>query len=437
MYCSTFREIRSTERSLQLAVQSKTVGFNQLANDVQPKGLFRRFRGWVRRGFRPKRRHQTNGPTIEKQYNHLNEVSEYRPVGANTFAESCVGSDGNADDTEPTHTDISSLRCQVTPLKVQMDKGSERTTPLLTHRLLNEATDSMDLKATESSAPVMAGCVDTLRGDSRGAVRSVSARRSDRIADSIHAERDQSFRSQRDERQQRNHRKHQRDQSSFNGADKREGSHSDLFRFEVKSASAVRVEVSDNDIRVIADDSIVPTDGHIIQGSRKRESKLKLLLKNKGFVKVKSDGEHRYVRKAIGRTLWNRIKRSLCLKVADSPHLRLEAQEGREDLNNKRVHKSIRDQHVGRKRNVIPVMSDTPLRRLESFSPESKVKIISCKKEWSSEKLAQFEALKESLNDIRLQRELTRVGRMDISEFATQHKKKGKKTDRRRTAFDV
>ena len=169
-------------------------------------------------------------PIIEKQNNHLNEVSEYRPIGPNTFAESSDGSDGNADDTEPTHNDIPSSMNSTTrpsddfstksdkrdvivsdhilPNKVT-DKGSERTTPLLTHRSLTESTDSTDLKGIESFSSVMAGCVDTLRADSRGGVRSVSARRSDRIADSIHAERDQSSRvstrSQREDRRDINH----------------------------------------------------------------------------------------------------------------------------------------------------------------------------------------------------------------------------------------
>ena len=173
---------------------------------------------------------KTNGTIIEKQNNHLNEVSEYRPIGPNTFAESSDGSDGNADDTEPTHNDIPSSMNSTTrpsddfstksdkrdvivsdhilPNKVT-DKGSERTTPLLTHRSLTESTDSTDLKGIESFSSVMAGCVDTLRADSRGGVRSVSARRSDRIADSIHAERDQSSRvstrSQREDRRDINH----------------------------------------------------------------------------------------------------------------------------------------------------------------------------------------------------------------------------------------
>ena len=97
MDSSNFTEIQSTERSLQLAVESKAVGLNQEVNEQQPKGLFRRFKTWVGRGFRPKRRHQTDGQTIEKQINHLNEVPEYRPVGPNTFAESCVGSDSIRD----------------------------------------------------------------------------------------------------------------------------------------------------------------------------------------------------------------------------------------------------------------------------------------------------------------------------------------------------
>ena len=248
-------------------------------------------------------------------------------------------------------------------LSRKSDKASERTTSLLTHRSLTETKDSTNLKGIESFAPEMAGYVNTLRADSRSGVRSISSRSTNRIADFIHAERDQSSRdtttSQREERQQRNHCK-----SSLNGADERKGSRSDMNRFDVESASVVRVEVSDDDIRVIADDSIVPTDGQSIQDFKARERKLKRLLKNKKFIKVMSDGDRRYDRKAIRRTsFWSRIRRLLCLgvekhsQVRGSLKERLEAQKGREDSTNERVHKSIPDQHFGRA--IIPVMTET------------------------------------------------------------------------------
>ena len=450
MDCITFTENQSTERSLQLTVESKAVGLTQQVNEQQPKGLFRRIKTWFRRRFRPMRRHQTDGPIIEKQNNHLIEVSEYRPVGANTFAES---SDGNADDTEPTHTDITSSmngitrmsdelstkseQNKVTARKVQMDKGSERTTPLLTHRSLTEGTNSTDLKGIESSVPVMAGCVDTLGADSRGGIRSVSARpllrrwrrRSlDRIADSIHAERDQSSTdsttSQREERQQRNHNK-----SNRNGTDERKGSRSDMNRVDVESASAVRVEVSDDDIRVIAEDSIVPTDGLSIRDFKDRERKLKLLLKVKNFVRVKNDGDRRYVRKAFGRTsFWSRIRRLLCLGVAEHNQRRgllkerLEAQKGREDSTNRRVHKSISDQHLGRKRVIRPLISDTPLRKVTSLSSECENNRLGSKKEWTSMKVAQHQALKECFKLMLFERERMRTSRIDAAFFETEPK---------------
>ena len=354
-------EIASTERSLQLTDLSKAVCLNQQVNEEQPKGMFRRLKTWAGRGFRPKRRHQTNGP-IEKQDNHLNEVSEYRPVGQICLAETCDGSDGNADDTESTHTDItSSMKSLIRPsdeFSRKSGKKSERTTPFLTHRSLTEATDSTKPKGIESCAPVMAGCVDTLQADSKGGVRSVSGRRSDRIADSIHAERDQSSTDsttpQRDERQEMN-----RNESSLNGAVERKGSRSDINRYDVESASVVRVEVSDADIRVIAEDSIVSTEGQSERDFKAREHKLKRLLKEKKFVKVKSDGDRRYVRKAIVRTsIWSRMRGLLCFKageqkeVRDVPNNSLEAQMGREDLTNRRVNKSIGDQHVGPKRKI-------------------------------------------------------------------------------------
>ena len=446
MDCQTFTENQSTERSLQLAVDSQAVSLSQQVNEQQPKGLFRRIKTWFRRRFRPMRRHQTDGPIIEKQNNHLIEVSEYRPVGANTFAQSCDGSDGNADDTEPTHTDITSSmngitrmsdelstkseQNKVTVRKVQMDKESERTTPLLTHRSLTEGTDSTELKGIESSVPVMAGCVDTLRADSRGGVRSVSARpllrrwrrRSlDRIADSIHAERDQSSTdsttSQRDECQQRNHNK-----SNRNSTDERKGSRSDTNRFDVESASVVRVEVSDDDIRAIADDSIVPTDGQSIRDFKARERKLKRLLKVKNFIRVKNDGDRRYVTKAFGKTsFWSRIRRLLCLEVQDRNQgrgllkERLEAQKGREDSTNERVHKSIRDQHMGQKRVIRPVMTDTPLRKVTSLSHECETNRLGSKKEWTSMKVAQHQALKECFKLMLLERERLRMERIDVS----------------------
>ena len=439
MDCVTFMEIRSTERSLQLTDQSKAVGLNQQVNEEQPKGMFRRLKTWFGQVIRTKRRHQTNGP-IEKMDNHLNEVSEYIPVGRNSLADTCDGSDNNADDTEPTHNDItSSMKSLIRPSEFsrKSGKGSERTTLFFTHRSLTESTDSTKPKGIESCAPVMAGCVDTLRADSKGGVQSVSARRSDRIADSIHAERDQSSTdsttSQREERQEIN-----RNKSSLNGADERKGSRSDTIRFDVKLASVVRVEVSDDDIRAIAEDSIVPTDGQSIQDIKTRERKLKRLLKEKKFVKVKSDGDRRYVRKAIVRTsIWSRMRGLLCFKageqkeVRDVPNNRLEAQMGREDLTNRRVNKSIGDQHVGPKRKIIPVLSDPPLRRTKSRLPENetKGKELRSKKEWTPEKVAQYEALKDTFNTMVMERkmlenELERIRGIPDSAFGTLRKER-------------
>ena len=452
MDCITFTEIASTERSLQLTDQSKAVGLNQQVNEEQPKGMFRRLKTLFGQVIRPKRRHQTNGKTIKKQNNSLNELSEYTPVGPNTCAESCDGSDGNADDTEPTHNDItSSLKCttrpsdelstksdkrevivsdHILPNKVT-DKGSERTTPLLTHRSLTEATDSTDLKGIVSCAPMMVGCVDTLRADSRRRVRSFSGRRSDRIADSIHAVRDQSStdrtRSQREDRRDMNN-----DQSSFNGEDKRKGSRSD---FDVKLASVFRVEVSEADIRAIAEDGIAPTDSQSIEDLKAREHKLKRLLKDKKFVKVKRDGDRRYVRKAIGTSFWSRFRCIFCRRVAEhnqvrgSPNLRLEAQESREDLTNRKVNKSINEQPVGQKRQIIPVVVEPPLRTLKSLLAESKTKELKSKKEWTSEKVSQFEALKESFNTMLLERkmlenELERIRGIPDSAFGTLRKER-------------
>ena len=315
MNCITFTEIASTERSLQLNDQSKAVGLNQQVNEEQPKGMFRRLKTWFGQVIRPKRRHQTNGPIIEKTDNHLIEVSEYRPIGPNSLAEVLgqKSSDGNADDTEPTHNDITSSlngittrlsdelstksdkrqvivsgQNKVTAHKVQVDKGSERTT-LLTHRSLSEATDS--------------------------------------------------------------------------------------------------------------------TVDQSVRDFKARERKLKRLLKDKKFIKVKSGGERRYVRKANGRTsLWSRMRRLFCHRVSEhnqvrrSPNLRLEAQESRQDLTNRKVNKSISDQHVGQKRQIIPVVVEPPLRTLKSLLAESKTKDLKSKKEWTSEKVTQFEALKESFN---------------------------------------
>ena len=160
---------------------------------------------------------------------------------------------------------------------------------------------------------------------------------------------------------------------SQNGGNWRKGSGSDINRSDMELASVVRVEVSDDEIRAIAEDSIVPTDGQKIQDSKERERKLKALLKGKGFVKVKSDGDRRYVKKAIHQTSFcSVVRRLFCLEaeeqnqVRDAPNLRLEAQLGREDLTNRKVNKSIRDQNVGRKRRIIPVLSDRPLRDVKS-----------------------------------------------------------------------
>ena len=61
----------------------------------------------------------------------------------------------------------------------------------------------------------------------------------------------------------------------------RKDNHSDQNCLNVDLGSTVRVECSDDDVRVIVIDSIIPTDDHIIQDSRKRESKLERLLKKK------------------------------------------------------------------------------------------------------------------------------------------------------------
>ena len=174
-----------------------------------------------------------------------------------------------------------------------------------------------------------------------------------------------------------------------------------------------------NDIRAIAEDSIVPTDGQSVRDFKARERKLKRLLKDKKFIKVKSGGERRYVRKANGRTsFWSRMRRLFCRRVAEHnqvrvlPNPRLEAQESRQDSTDRKVHKSISDQPVGRKRQVIPVDGEPPLRTLKSLLAESKTKDLKSKKEWTSVKVSQFEALKESLSTIVHEKEKKCVDRI-------------------------
>ena len=425
----------------------------------QNKSILHRIKGWFRRRIRSKRRQQVDERNVEKKRNEQNvvlrKVMESGPLWQNTSAEvlgreSCADSDGEADATEPINSDITSSMSSTTrlsgegvlgvevgkvlgsdgiyPDKViarteQVDEASERTTALLTHRSLTKGNKLAELNGIESSAPVMAGCVDTLHVDSRGSGRWVSARRSDRVAVPVRAERDQSTRGGRSSQSFRKN----SDESSQNGGNWRKGSGSDINRSDMGLASVVRVEVSDDDIRAIAEDSIVPTEGQKIEDSKTREQKLKALLKEKGFVKVKSDGDRRYAKKPIERTsMWSRFKRLFRREaveqnaVRSAPKQRLEAQVGREDATNRRVNKNIGDQNVGRKRMIIPVLSDPPLRRPKSRLSESKTNNLRVRKGWTPEKVKQFEALKESFAQMRYEKELTRFRRIHASVFESE-----------------
>ena len=211
----------------------------------------------------------------------------------------------------------------------------------------------------------------------------------------------------------------QKENGGPNGGNEREGSRSDVNRLDVELASVVRVEVSDDDIRAIAEDSIVPTEGQKIEDSKTRERKLKALLKDKKFVKVKSDGDRRYVKKAIDRTLfWSWIKGLFGFEaieqnpIRSAQNLRLEAQVGREDLTNRKVNKNIRNQNFSRIRKIIPVLSDPPLRRPESQLSESKTNNMRVRKGWTPEKEAQYKALKESFDRMLYEKELNRFAQI-------------------------
>ena len=432
----------------------------------QQKSVLHRLGGWFKRRFRAKKRKQVVEGNVEQKRNEQNvesrKVIESGPLWQNTSAEvwgreSCADSDGEADTTEPIHSDITSSMKSTTrlagegvlgvevgkvlgsdgiyPNKVivrteQVVEASERTTALLTHRSLTKGNKLAELNGIESSAPVMAGCVDTLHVDSRGSGRWVSARRSDRMAVPVRAERDQSTggrRSSQDSR--RNSKKSKKEKSTPNGGNEGKGSRSDINCLDVESASVVRVEVSDDDIRAIAEDSIVPTDGQKIEDSKTRERKLKALLKGKGFVKVKSDGDRRYVMKTIGQTSFcSVVRRLFCLEaeeqnqVRDAPNLRLEAQVGREDLNNREVNKSIRDQNVGRKRRIIPVLSDPPLRNVKS--PEIESNRLRPKMVWTPMQVKKYEALKESFERMVFENKRTRMAKIDVPILESEPKQK-------------
>ena len=430
----------------------------------QQKSVLHRLGGWFKRRFGAKKREQVVERNVEKERNEQNVVSrkvmESGPLWQNTSAEvwgreSCADSDGEADTTEPIHSDITSSMKSTTrlagegvlekevgkvlgsdgiyPNKVivrteYVDEASERTTALLTHRSLTKGNKLAELNGIESSAPVMAGCVDTLHVDSRGSGRWVSARRSDRVAVPVRAERDQSTRGRRSSQGfRRDSQKSNEENSTPNGGNEVKGSLSDVNRLDVELASVVRVEVSDDDIRAVAEDSIVPTEGQKIEDFKTRERKLKALLKKKEFHKVKIDGDQRYVKKAIERTsLCSVVKRLFCLEgeeqnqIRDAPNLRIEAQVGREDLINEKVNKSIGDQNVGRKRKIIPVLSDPPLRDVKS--PQSESNRLRPKKEWTPKKWAQYEALKESFRTMLYENQKTRNARIDGSVFESEPK---------------
>ena len=227
----------------------------------------------------------------------------------------------------------------------------------------------------------------------------------------------------------RDSQKSNEEKSSPNGGNEGKGSGSDVNHLDVESASVVRVEVSDDDIRAIAEDSIVPTEGQSIEDFKTRERKLKALLKEKGFVKVKSDGDRRYVKKAIDRTSFcSVVKHLFCLEaeeqnqVRDAPNQRLEAQVGREDSTNRNVNKSIGDQNVGRKRKIIPVVSDPQLRDVKS--PQSEFNRLKPKKEWTPMKVKQYEALKQSFDRMLIESERIRKPRIDLSVLESESKQK-------------
>ena len=202
MDCPNLRQIPSTERSEQLTSRSKTVDLTQQVNDGQPKGLLRRLSSWIGRRFRAKRRHHVDGQRMEMQDNHTNEVLQFEPVWQNISSEvlsqqSYAGCDGEADTTELTHTDIRTSMTSRTsrpssssqyligkaenrkdrkvlvsddkyPNKVMaltelVNEEIERTASLLTHRSLTKGNKLAELNGIDSSAPVMAGCVDSLR----------------------------------------------------------------------------------------------------------------------------------------------------------------------------------------------------------------------------------------------------------------------------------
>ena len=430
----------------------------------QQKSLLHRVKGWFRRRLGAKRREQVVEGNVEQKRNEQNVVSrkvmESGPLWQNTSTEvwgreSCADSDGEADTTEQTNTDTTSSMKSTTRVsgvlgvvggkvlgsdgiypnkdiarKEQVVEANERTTALLTHRSLTKGNKLAELNGIESSAPVMAGCVDTLHVDSRGSGRWVSARRSDRVAVPVRAERDQSTRGRRSSQSlRRDSQKSNEEKSSPNGGNEGKGSGSDVNRLDVESASVVRVEVSDDDIRAIAEDSIVPTEGQSIEDFKTRERKLKALLKEKGFVKVKSDGDRRYVKKAIDRTSFCSVVRHLfCLEAEEqnqvryAPNQRLEAQVGREDSTNRNVNKSIRDQNVGRKRRIIPVLSDPPLRDVKS--PEIESNRLRPKKEWTPMKVKQYEALKESFERMVFENKRTRMAKIDIPILESELKQK-------------
>ena len=140
----------------------------------QNKSIFHRLGGWFKRRFPTKRREQVVERNVEKERNELNvksrKVMESGPLWQNTSAEvwgreSCTDSDGEADTTEQTNTDITSSMSSTTRLSGEgvidvevgkvlgsdgiypnkgiareehVDEASERTTSLLTHRSLTK-----------------------------------------------------------------------------------------------------------------------------------------------------------------------------------------------------------------------------------------------------------------------------------------------------------
>ena len=427
----------------------------QEQRQAQPKSWFHKLKGWIRRRFKKKRvdkaRHPKRVEDDVKEVVDDKRVAQPDPWQNTTgslvvLGPKCCECSVAADTRESIEmsTNGSHVQCEDNSSGRSLLRSSteqrRQDEPGGTDRVVTDGAELAALYGTETSPLVMARRVDTIRAASQSHDRSVYVRCSEREVDPVRTEQDQSTRNiEPSQEKSGDDRTEKRD--SFNGRDGRNtGQKSDQKDIDWELASGIMLSESEDEIRVIAEDSIIPVDANWISQYGKRTSKVKKLFKSKGYHKVLMDGEYRYVRKVDGDScpIWSKMLRSFGLRAEQQNQLRvtsrpnLMAQTGREDDTRREVHKYISDQKKGRKREIKQFVCDPPLRNVgllvraeaEKWSIKTRAPIDAQSKRSSAEVfLNRHKTLKESFDRIIHDRECARFGQIDDSIFEPRREK--------------